>query len=180
MLLIYLDHNVVDDVGKGALKLKQADSTFVYIYSSEHFAEIKRAGDTRFLETLRQLRAQRLELQLDEAFRITDSALLRDEDPVDLYEAWLRATGEVRFEPTAFLGPIVSRAFGADNGEARVVHDLVFLIGQGLDGRDGDAVAGVDAHGVEVLDAANDDAVVGFVAHHFHLVFLPAEQRFFD
>ena len=41
-------------------------------------------------------------------------------------------------------------------------------------------VAGVDAHGVEVFDGADDDAVVGLVAHDFHLVFLPAEQRFFD
>ena len=55
-----------------------------------------------------------------------------------------------------------------------------FLVRERLDGGDGDAVAGVDAHGVEVFDAANDDAVVGFVAHHFHFVFLPAEQRFLD
>src|SRR5208282_5164637 len=43
-----------------------------------------------------------------------------------------------------------------------------------------DAVAGVDAHRVEVFDGADDDAVVGLVAHHFHFVFLPAEQRFLD
>src|SRR5436190_2660635 len=71
-------------------------------------------------------------------------------------------------------------AHGADDSEALVAHDLKFLIGQRLDGRDGDGVAGVDAHGVEVLDGADDDAVVGLVAHHFHLVFLPAEQGFFD
>ena len=41
--------------------------------------------------------------------------------------------------------------------------------GQRLDGRDGDAVAGVDAHRIEVLDGADDDAVVGLVAHDFHL-----------
>ena len=33
---------------------------------------------------------------------------------------------------------------------------------------------------VEVLDGADDDAVVGLVAHDFHLVFLPAEEGFFD
>ena len=71
-------------------------------------------------------------------------------------------------------------ADGADDGEALVAHDLKFLVGQGLDGRDGDAVAGVDAHGIEVFDAADDDAVVGLVAHHFHFVFLPAEEGFFD
>ena len=71
-------------------------------------------------------------------------------------------------------------AHGADDGEALVAHDLKFLVSQRLDGRDGDAIAGVDAHGVEVFDGADDDAVVGLVAHHFHLVFLPAEQGFFD
>jgi len=37
----------------------------------------------------------------------------------------------------------------------------------------------VHAHRVEVLDRA-DDAVVLTVAHHLHLVFFPAEQRFLD
>ncbi len=41
-------------------------------------------------------------------------------------------------------------------------------------------IAGVDAHRIEVFDGADDDAVVGLVAHDFHFVFLPAEQRFFD
>ena len=36
------------------------------------------------------------------------------------------------------------------------------------------------AHGVEVFDGADDDAVVGSVAHHLHLVFFPADERFFD
>ena len=71
-------------------------------------------------------------------------------------------------------------AHGADDGEALVAHDLKFLVGQRLDGRDGDAVSGMDTHGVEVFDGANDDAVVGLVAHDFHLVFLPAEEGFFD
>ncbi len=36
------------------------------------------------------------------------------------------------------------------------------------------------AHGVEVLNGADDDDVVGEVAHHLELVFLPAEDAFFD
>jgi hypothetical protein len=38
----------------------------------------------------------------------------------------------------------------------------------------------VDAHRVEVLDRADDDAVAGGVAHHFELVLLPAVQRALD
>ncbi len=61
-----------------------------------------------------------------------------------------------------------------------VAHDLVFLVGQGLGRRDRDGVTGVDAHGVEVLDGADDDAVVVAIAHHLHLVLFPADQRLVD
>ena len=47
-------------------------------------------------------------------------------------------------------------------------------------GRHRDRVAGVHAHRVEVLDRADDDAVVAAVAHHLHLVFFPADHRFLD
>ena len=46
--------------------------------------------------------------------------------------------------------------------------------------RNGDRVAGVHAHRVEVFDGADDDDVVVQVAHHLHLVFFPAQDRFFD
>ena len=36
------------------------------------------------------------------------------------------------------------------------------------------------AHGIEILDRANDDAVVGTIPHHFHLELLPTDQRFLD
>ena len=38
----------------------------------------------------------------------------------------------------------------------------------------------MDAHRVKVFDRADDDALILVVAHHFHLVFLPAEQAFLD
>ncbi len=38
----------------------------------------------------------------------------------------------------------------------------------------------MDAHRIEVLDGADDDAVVLLVADHLHLVFLPADQRLVD
>src|SRR5690606_12585528 len=61
-----------------------------------------------------------------------------------------------------------------------VAHDLVFLVGQGLGRGHGDGVTGMHAHGIEVLDRADDDAVVLLVADHLHLVFLPTDQRFVD
>ena len=71
-------------------------------------------------------------------------------------------------------------ADAADAGEGRVAHALVLDVGQGLGRRDRDRVAGVHAHRVEVLDRADDHAVVGAVAHHLELVLLPARDRALD
>ncbi|MCY1484599.1 hypothetical protein D9M68_182070 [compost metagenome] len=82
-------------------------------------------------------------------------------------------------------GKLHVRAAGLDADLAQhrdrgVAHDLVFLVGQRQRRRNGDRITGVHAHRVDVLDRADDDAVVRRVADHFHLVFLPAENRFFD
>ncbi len=36
------------------------------------------------------------------------------------------------------------------------------------------------AHRIDILDRADDDGVVGTIAHDLHLIFLPAEDRFLD
>ena len=66
------------------------------------------------------------------------------------------------------------------HSQACIAQNLVFLVRQGLGRGHGDRVAGVHAHGVEVFNRAHDDAVVRFVAHHFHLVLFPTQQRFFN
>ena len=68
----------------------------------------------------------------------------------------------------------------AQNGDAGSTHQLILFISHRLRRRHGDAVACVHAHGVEVFDRADDDAVVRLVTHHLHFVLFPAEQRFFD
>ncbi len=68
----------------------------------------------------------------------------------------------------------------AQHGDRGVAHDLIFLVGQGLRRCDGYRVPGVHAHRVDVLDRADDDAVILPVAHHLHLEFFPAEQGFLD
>ena len=65
----------------------------------------------------------------------------------------------------------------ADDADREVAQVLVLAVGQRHRRRDGDRVAGVHAHRVEVLDRADDDDVVGPVAHHLELVLLPAEDR---
>ena len=68
----------------------------------------------------------------------------------------------------------------AQHRDRGVAHALVFLVGQRQRRCDGDAVAGVHAHRVDVLDRADDDAVVRAVADHLHLVLLPAGHGFLD
>ena len=68
----------------------------------------------------------------------------------------------------------------ADDGDALVAHFLVFAVGEGHGWCDGYGVAGVDAEGVDVFDGADDNDVVGAVAHEFEFVFFPAEDGFLD
>src|SRR5690606_29705376 len=79
-----------------------------------------------------------------------------------------------------YVGPAGVDADFTQHRDRGVAHDLVFLVGQRLGWRDSDGIAGVHPHGVEVLDRTHDDAVVGLVAHDFHLEFFPAQQRLFD
>ena len=68
----------------------------------------------------------------------------------------------------------------ADDPPSGVAHPLIFLVAQRQRRRDRDAVARVHAHRVDVLDRADDDEVVGDVAHHLQLVFLPPDDRLLD
>ncbi|MPM37476.1 hypothetical protein SDC9_84093 [bioreactor metagenome] len=78
------------------------------------------------------------------------------------------------------VGAAGGDADGLHHLQARVAHLLVFGVGQGLDRRHRDRVAGVDAHRIEVFNGADDHRVALGVAHDFELVFLPAEERFLD
>ena len=66
------------------------------------------------------------------------------------------------------------------NGERCHTHALILKVGERLGGRHGNGVAGVHAHGVEVLDGAHDDAVTGVVAHDLHLILFPALDGLLD
>ena len=73
--------------------------------------------------------------------------------------------------------------FDADRTDDRgggVPQLLVGLVGERHLRRDGDRVARVHAHRVEVLDRAHDHHVVAAVADHLELELVPAEQRLLD
>ena len=68
----------------------------------------------------------------------------------------------------------------ANDRQTGVAHPLIFLVAERLGRRDGDRVARVNAHRIEVLDRADDHDIVIHVAHHLHLVLFPADDRLFD
>src|SRR5207302_9350825 len=82
--------------------------------------------------------------------------------------------GELDVRPTRV------HADAPDAGEGGVPHALVLHVRQGLGRRHRDGVAGVDTHGIDVLDGADDYAVVGPVAHDLELVLLPTGDGALD
>ncbi|CAH0536603.1 hypothetical protein [Vibrio marisflavi] len=111
---IYLDHNVLDALSKGHFRLNPPEGT-VWIYSNETLNEIKRSGDRRFLDVLRTLKAKKIELVLDGAFRLTGDAYIHEfRDPHDFYQEWLEATTQCPIDEEANL-QLLSRLAGGDN-----------------------------------------------------------------
>ena len=76
--------------------------------------------------------------------------------------------------------PAGLHADGADGCDRLVAQRLVLLVGERLLRRDADAVAGVHAHRIEVLDRADDHDVVGPVAHHLELELAPTQHRLLE
>ena len=68
----------------------------------------------------------------------------------------------------------------ADDGGRGVAHALIFLIRQRLRGSDSDGIASVHAHGIKILNGADDHEVVAKIAHDFEFEFFPAEDGFLD
>ena len=85
-----------------------------------------------------------------------------------------------RLDSELNIGPAGLDADFPNDGGGGIAHALIFLVGEGLRGSHGDGVAGVDAHGIEIFDRADDHEVVADVAHDFQLELFPAEDGLFD
>ena len=78
------------------------------------------------------------------------------------------------------IGAAGLHAHPADAGKCGVAHFLVLGVRQCHCGCHRDAVPRVNTHRVDVLDRADDHAVVRTITHHLELVLLPALDRGFD
>ena len=122
---LYIDHNVLDALSKKHFSLEVPDGA-VWIYSHETFNEIKRSGDRRFLSVLKELKAQKIELILDENFRIVGDAFIHNyRDPEEFYELWLEAISQHPIDESLHL-EFLGRLFGADNQESILEHPQRF------------------------------------------------------
>jgi hypothetical protein len=111
---VYIDQNIVGYVHEGRLELDKAKG-IDWIYSNEHFTEIARSGDTSYLSVFEKLKAQQIEIVLDDKFRITDSATIHPySSPFEKYERYVETRNHVEVDEGLFT-TILSRIFGADN-----------------------------------------------------------------
>jgi len=66
-----------------------------------------------------------------------------------------------------------------DDSNGCVAHDLIFPVCQGLGRSHSDTVTRVNAHGVKVLNGADNDNIVFEVPHDLKFILLPPDERFF-
>lgn len=92
---VYLDQNILQYNFEEGLHVESNDE-FEWVFSNEHFYEINRNEDHRFFAVLKQLRARKIELQLDKEFRYTNQGtVLEYSDPIELYRKFKDAIQDV-------------------------------------------------------------------------------------
>lgn len=106
--LIYLDQNVVGLHSDGRIDLRKNDGDLQWVYSKQHFSEFRRSKRCEeFLNTLEEIEARLIELQLNEKFQIQDSCIIHASGlPRQHFEKFKEAICEVNFDPAVMSAPI--------------------------------------------------------------------------
>ncbi|WP_371192962.1 hypothetical protein [Glaciecola sp. SC05] len=101
--LIYIDQNIIGLQLNGIIELGKRDDV-VWVYSKEHFSEIKRANEPeKYLDVLDAIDAKLLDLILDENGKITSEAALNEAgSPHQHYYNYIAVTEDVSFDDTIF------------------------------------------------------------------------------
>lgn len=96
-----------------------------WVYSKEHFAEIKRADDPeKYLNVLNEIGAKMLDFILDENWKITGEArLIEDLTPFENYQNYIEAIVNVEFDETIFAPFQVWMNGGGDEGLLKELSD---------------------------------------------------------
>ena len=122
--LVYIDQNIIGLQLQGILNLRKRDD-LVWVYSKEHFAEIRRSDDPeKYLGVLKDVDAKLLDLTLNENWKITGEAkLIGNGTPFQHYESYIDATGDVDFDDTIFDPFQVWVNGGGDEGPLKEISD---------------------------------------------------------
>jgi hypothetical protein len=91
-ILVYLDQNIISSIKNGDISLNPSSSNLFWVYSNEHFNEIERSSNPQtFLDTLNSIKAKHLRVNIDNSFRILNTATLNTESSVyDIYFDFLQ------------------------------------------------------------------------------------------
>ena len=122
--LVYIDQNIIGLQLLGHINLSKRDD-MKWVYSKEHYAEIKRADDPeKYLNVLNEIGAKMLDLILDENWKITGEArLIEDLTPFENYQNYIEAIGNVEFDETIFDPFQVWMNGGGDEGPLKELSD---------------------------------------------------------
>ena len=101
--LVYIDQNIIGLQADGVINLGKVEQ-FCWVYSKEHFAEIRRSNSPEcYLEAIEKLDAKLLDLELDLSWKITGRAnLILDKMAYEHYESYLEANGDVEMDDAIF------------------------------------------------------------------------------
>ena len=114
--LVYLDHNVLDQMTKGdpfgICKLFE-NSDLIPVYSFENLNEIKRSKgyEDTFLRVLSEIEARYITPNMDGNFRHIGTAKVLERDPFEIYKSHIEDTDET---PSLFygLGGMLQKMYG--------------------------------------------------------------------
>ncbi|MFK5913249.1 MAG: hypothetical protein QM484_02665 [Woeseiaceae bacterium] len=122
--LVYIDQNIIGLQLHGLMNLCKREG-FIWVYSKEHFAEIRRSNDPdKYLSVLNDIDAKMLDLVLDENWKISGEArLIEHGTPYQHYENYIEAVGDVEFDDTIFDPFQVWVNGGGDEGPLKELSD---------------------------------------------------------
>lgn len=114
---VYIDQNIISLHLKGKLALKKIPNV-EWIYSNQHFDEIARSNEPqKYLSVLKNIEATYIELILDESFRMTGEARLKDNVcPHELYKNHNEANNDVDCNDELF-NPFLAWVNGGGDAE---------------------------------------------------------------
>jgi hypothetical protein len=123
----YLDQNVIGLQQAGDIDLSRSDN-IQWVYSKEHFAEIRRSHSPElYLSQLALLNAKLLDLELNSDWKITGTARVIDGTAHDHYASYMQALAEVAVDDT-ILDPFTAWLNGG--GDEGLFKDVPTAVAQ--------------------------------------------------